>query len=62
MMRKIFNFCFTLVFSLVVCLVLQSCYAFLQADKLIYSGNVFKKPADMHIEVLNDSVDVQILK
>lgn len=41
-----------LIFSICCCCLLSSCYAFLKADKLIYSGTFAKKPVT---EVVVDS-------
>lgn len=42
-----------LLFLLVICACLSSCYAFFKADKLIYAGSVAKKPVVINV----DSVD-----
>lgn len=43
---------------LVMCPMLTSCYAFLQADRLIYAGTIAKKTATA-IQIDTVSVDVQ---
>ena len=48
---------FILVSFLAFCLLFSSCYAFLQADKLVYAGNVFKKPSKT--VVINDSIQIE---
>lgn len=34
---------------------LESCYAFLQADKLIYAGTVAKRPVTITVDSLNSA-------
>lgn len=41
---KFFYIMKVIIFSISCCLFLSSCYAFLKADKLVYSGSVAKKP------------------
>ena len=55
-MKRLFR-CSMVAFCLVFCLALSSCYAFLQADKLVYAGNVFKKPSKT--VVFNDSIQIE---
>lgn len=43
---------------LVMCPMLTSCYAFLQADRLVYAGTIAKKTASI-IQVDTISVEVQ---
>ena len=43
---------------LVMCPLLTSCYAFLQADRLIYAGTIAKKTASA-IQIDTISVEVQ---
>lgn len=43
---------------LVMCPMLTSCYAFLQADRLVYAGTIAKKTASA-IQVDTISVEVQ---
>lgn len=43
---------------LVMCPLLTSCYAFLQADRLVYAGTIAKKTASI-IQVDTISVEVQ---
>lgn len=46
--------CVSLLLSFILLFLLSSCYAFLQADKLIYAGTVAKKP--QQIEAVDDSI------
>lgn len=46
------------IICLVMCPLLTSCYAFLQADRLIYAGTIAKKTATA-IQVDTLSVEVQ---
>lgn len=41
-------FPFTL--SLLISVVLSSCYAFMKADKLIYTGTIAKKPTEIMVD------------
>lgn len=56
MMKKIF-YCFWL--CLVFCFILSSCYAFLQADKLVYAGTLAKKPVLITTTDQGDSIKVE---
>lgn len=47
------NILFVLFLS-VVCTCMASCYAFLQADKLVYAGTLAKQPKEIKLSV--DSV------
>ena len=46
------------IFCLVMCPGLTSCYAFLQADRLVYAGTVAKKTASA-IQIDTVTVEVQ---
>lgn len=45
-----------LVFSFFICAFLSSCYAFLRADKVIYSGSIAKSPQTIVVDSIYNSV------
>lgn len=46
MKKMIFSFMFTLMISIIM----SSCYAFMKADKLIYTGTIAKKPTEIVVD------------
>lgn len=40
----------TIFYVLILTALLQSCYAFLRADKIVYAGTVAKKPVEIVVD------------